>query len=49
MISQGRLALHVANGHFRGDKINIRYRRLDMECTRTKTEAAIAITRGKDE
>jgi hypothetical protein len=36
-------------GILRGDKINMRYRRLDMECTRTRTEAAIAITRGKDE
>jgi hypothetical protein len=36
-------------GIFRGDDVNIRYRRLDMNCTRTKTEAAIAIQRGKDE
>jgi hypothetical protein len=36
-------------GLLRGDKVNMRYRRLDMECTRTKTDAAIAITRGKDE
>ncbi|SPP94352.1 hypothetical protein [Bradyrhizobium vignae] len=36
-------------GLLRGDKINLRYRRLNMECTRTKTEASIAITRGKDE
>jgi hypothetical protein len=36
-------------GILRGDKVNMRYRRLDMECTRTRTEAAIAITRGKDE
>jgi hypothetical protein len=27
----------------------MRYRRLDMECTRTKNEAAIAISRGTDE
>jgi hypothetical protein len=33
----------------RGDNIKMRYRRLDMECTRTKTDAAIAISRGKDE
>jgi hypothetical protein len=33
----------------RGDKIVMRYRRLNMECTRTKTEASIAMTRGKDE
>jgi hypothetical protein len=36
-------------GILRGDKVSLRYRRLDMECTRTKTEASIAITRGKDE
>jgi hypothetical protein len=36
-------------GLLRGDNVKMRYRRLNMECTRTKTEAAIAITRGKDE
>jgi hypothetical protein len=36
-------------GLLRGDKISMRYRRLNMECTRTKTDASIAITRGKDE
>jgi len=36
-------------GILRGDKISMRYRRLNMECARTKTEASIAITRGKDE
>jgi hypothetical protein len=36
-------------GILRGDKVSMRYRRLNMECTRTRTEAAIAITRGKDE
>lgn len=36
-------------GILRGDKINMRYRRLTLECQRTKTEASIAITRGKDE
>jgi hypothetical protein len=36
-------------GIFRGDRVTMRYRRLDMECIRTKTEASIAITRGKDE
>ena len=36
-------------GLLRGDKIAMRYRRLNMECTRTKTDASIAITRGKDE
>jgi hypothetical protein len=36
-------------GILRGDKVSMRYRRLDLECTRTKTDASIAITRGKDE
>ena len=36
-------------GLLRGDKIRMRYRRLDLECTRTKTEAAIAISRGRNE
>ena len=36
-------------GIFRGDDVSMRYRRLDMNCTRTKTEAAIAISRGKDQ
>jgi hypothetical protein len=27
----------------------MRYRRLDMVCSRTKTDASIAISRGKDE
>ena len=36
-------------GLLRGDKISMRYRRLNMECTRTKTEASIVVTRGKDE
>ena len=36
-------------GVLRGDKVSMRYRRLNMECTRSKTEAAIAITRGKDD
>ena len=36
-------------GLLRGDKVVMRYRRLNMECTRTKTDASIAITRGKDE
>ena len=36
-------------GLLRGDKVVMRYRRLSLECTRTKTEASIAITRGKDE
>jgi hypothetical protein len=36
-------------GLLRGDKIKMRYRRLDMECTRTKAEAAITISRARDE
>ena len=36
-------------GLLRGDKIAMRYRRLSLECQRTRTEASIAITRGKDE
>jgi hypothetical protein len=36
-------------GLLRGDTVKMRFRRLNMECTRNKTEAAIAITRGKDE
>jgi hypothetical protein len=33
----------------RGDTVKMRYRRLDFECTRTKTESSIAISRGADE
>ena len=36
-------------GFLRGDKITIRYKRLDMECTRTKTETAITVRRGLDQ
>jgi hypothetical protein len=36
-------------GIFRGDDIRIRFRRLDMHCTRTKSDATITISRGKDE
>ena len=36
-------------GFFRGDKVTMRFRRLNLECQRTKTEASIAITRSKDE
>jgi hypothetical protein len=36
-------------GLLRGDKVAMRYRRLSLDCQRTKTEASIAITRGKDE
>jgi hypothetical protein len=36
-------------GFLRGDDIKIRYRRLDMECIRTKTSSSVTIARGKDE
>jgi hypothetical protein len=36
-------------GLLRGDKVSMRFRRLNMECTRTKTDASIVVTRGKDE
>jgi hypothetical protein len=36
-------------GLLRGDNIKMRYRRLDFECTRTKTEASITISRGANE
>ena len=36
-------------GIFRGDDVSIRYRRLDMNCTRTKVDSAIAISRGLDQ
>jgi hypothetical protein len=36
-------------GFLRGSKITMRYKRLDLECTRTKTEAAIVVRRGLDQ
>ena len=36
-------------GLLRGDTVKMRYRRLDFECTRTKTDSSIAISRGTDE
>lgn len=36
-------------GILHGDDVTTRYRRLDMHCTRTKTEVTIAISRGKNE
>jgi hypothetical protein len=36
-------------GILRGDKVVMRYKRLDMECTRTKKEAAIVVRRGLDQ
>ena len=35
-------------GILRGDDIRMRFRRLDMHCTRTKLDATITISRGKD-
>ena len=36
-------------GLLHGDDVKTRYRRLDMRCGRTKTEASITISRGTDE
>jgi hypothetical protein len=36
-------------GLFRGDDVKTRYRRLDMRCVRTKTDASITISRSTDE
>ena len=36
-------------GIFRGDDVKSRYRRLDMNCSRTKTDISIAISRRRDE
>ena len=36
-------------GILRGNKIKLRYKRLDMECDRTKTEASIVVRRGLDQ
>src|SRR3569833_4348071 len=36
-------------GFLHGDDISIRYRRLEMRCTRTKTESSITISRSKDQ
>ena len=36
-------------GLLHGDDVRTRYRRLNMRCTRTKTSAAIAVSRGNDE
>jgi hypothetical protein len=36
-------------GFLRGDKITMRYKRLDMECTRTKNDTAIVVRRGLDQ
>jgi hypothetical protein len=36
-------------GLLHGDDVTTRYRRLDMRCARTKTEASIAVSRSTDE
>lgn len=36
-------------GFFRGDDVSLRYRRLDMNCTRTKTDTSVAISRSRDQ
>jgi hypothetical protein len=36
-------------GILHGSDVRTRYRRLNMHCTRTKTSAAIAVSRGNDE
>ncbi len=36
-------------GILRGNKIKLRYKRLDMECDRTKTDASIVVRRGLDQ
>ena len=36
-------------GLLRGNDIKMRFRRLDFRCSRDKTTAAIAVSRGKDE
>ena len=36
-------------GLLRGDKVTMRYKRLNMQCTRTKSDAAIVVRRGLDQ
>src|ERR1700731_1395722 len=36
-------------GFIHGDDVSTRYRRLDMRCVRTRTDASITISRGTDE
>ena len=36
-------------GLLRGDKVTMRYRRLDMECSRNKTDASIVVRRSPDQ
>ena len=48
-LSKGATRCLKRMGLLRGDRISLRYKRLNMECTRTRTDAAIAITRDKGE
>jgi hypothetical protein len=48
-LSKGVSSCLSRMGFFRGDDVSIRFRRLDMNCTRTKADAAIAISRGIDQ
>ena len=48
-VSTGSTRCIKRMGLLRGDKVSMRFRRLNMECTRTKTEASIVVTRGRDE
>jgi hypothetical protein len=36
-------------GFLRGDKVSLRYKRLDMQCTSTKRDSAIVVRRGLDQ
>ena len=48
-MQRGTLRCIRRMGLFRGDDVKSRYRRLDMRCTRTKTESTITISRSKDQ
>jgi hypothetical protein len=36
-------------GILRGNKVKLRYKRLDMQCERTRKEASIVVRRGLDQ
>ena len=36
-------------GLLHGDKVTLRYKRLDMQCARTKTDSSIVVRRGLDQ
>jgi hypothetical protein len=48
-MQRGALRCIRRMGLFRGDDVRSRYRRLDMRCTRTRTESTITISRSKDQ